>query len=158
MDTRVVTSHLPADLAEKLDGLAERLDRPRGWIVKEAISSYVALEEERRRLTLEALDHQRPRGLGAAARVPRTGQPEGCCTRRAPARGGRKAHSRTPAARPAPARVRGARGAAHPDRGLRNPVRACRARRVRAADLSHARRPLSGWPGLPAATLPSRDE
>ena len=55
MDTRVVTSHLPADLAEKLDGLAERLDRPRGWIVKEAISSYVALEEERRRLTLEAL-------------------------------------------------------------------------------------------------------
>lgn len=55
MDTRVVTSHLPADLAEKLDGLAERLDRPKGWIVKEAIASYVALEEERRRLTLEAL-------------------------------------------------------------------------------------------------------
>jgi predicted transcriptional regulator len=55
METRVVTSHLPADLAEKLDGLAERLDRPRGWIVKEAIASYVALEEERRRLTMEAL-------------------------------------------------------------------------------------------------------
>ena len=56
MDTRVVTSHLPADLAEKLDGLAERLDRPKGWIVKEAIASYVALEEERHRMTLEALD------------------------------------------------------------------------------------------------------
>jgi len=55
MDTRVVTSHLPADLAEKLDGLAERLDRPKGWIVKEAIASYVALEEQRRQLTLEAL-------------------------------------------------------------------------------------------------------
>ncbi|MBI1965666.1 MAG: ribbon-helix-helix protein, CopG family [Betaproteobacteria bacterium] len=55
MDTRVVTSHLPAELAEKLDGLAERLDRPKGWIVKEAIASYVALEEERRRMTLEAL-------------------------------------------------------------------------------------------------------
>jgi predicted transcriptional regulator len=55
MDTRVVTSHLPADLAEKLDGLAERLDRPRGWIVKEAIASYLALEEQRRQLTLEAL-------------------------------------------------------------------------------------------------------
>lgn len=55
METRVVTSHLPAELAEKLDGLAERLDRPRGWIVKEAISSYVALEEERHRMTLEAL-------------------------------------------------------------------------------------------------------
>ena len=37
METRVVTSHLPAELAEKLDGLAERLDRPRGWIVKEAM-------------------------------------------------------------------------------------------------------------------------
>jgi predicted transcriptional regulator len=56
MDTRVVTSHLPADLAEKLDGLAERLDRPKGWIVKQAIASYVALEEERHRMTQEALE------------------------------------------------------------------------------------------------------
>ena len=55
MDTRVVTSHLPAELAEKLDGLAERLDRPKGWVVKEAIASYVALDEERRRMTREAL-------------------------------------------------------------------------------------------------------
>jgi predicted transcriptional regulator len=55
METRVVTSHLPADLAEKLDGLAVRLERPKGWIVKQAIASYVALEEERHRMTLEAL-------------------------------------------------------------------------------------------------------
>jgi predicted transcriptional regulator len=55
MDTRVVTAHLPADLAEKLDGLAERLDRPRGWIVKEAIASYLSLEDKRYQLTLEAL-------------------------------------------------------------------------------------------------------
>jgi len=55
MDTRVVTAHLPTDLAEKLDGLAARLDRPKGWIVKEAIASFVALEEKRHRLTLEAL-------------------------------------------------------------------------------------------------------
>jgi predicted transcriptional regulator len=55
MDTRVVTAHLPADLAKKLDGLAERLDRPRGWIVKEAIASFISLEEKRFRLTLEAL-------------------------------------------------------------------------------------------------------
>jgi predicted transcriptional regulator len=55
MDTRVVTAHLPADLAEKLDGLAARLDRPRGWIVKEAIASYISLEDKRYRLTLEAL-------------------------------------------------------------------------------------------------------
>jgi predicted transcriptional regulator len=55
MDTRVVTAHLPTDLAEKLDDLAERLDRPKGWIVKEAVASYVALEDKRRELTLEAL-------------------------------------------------------------------------------------------------------
>jgi predicted transcriptional regulator len=55
MDTRVVTAHLPAELAEKLDDIAERLDRPKGWVVKEAIASYVALEEKRHRLTLEAL-------------------------------------------------------------------------------------------------------
>jgi predicted transcriptional regulator len=55
MDTRVVTAHLPADLAKKLDGLAERLDRPRGWIVKEAIVSFISLEEKRFQFTLEAL-------------------------------------------------------------------------------------------------------
>jgi predicted transcriptional regulator len=55
MDTRVVTAHLPVDLAKKLDDLAERLDRPKGWIVKEAVASFVAIEEKRNRLTLEAL-------------------------------------------------------------------------------------------------------
>ena len=55
MSTRVVTAHLPSDLAKKLDGLADRLDRPKGWIVKEAITAFVALEERRYALTLEAL-------------------------------------------------------------------------------------------------------
>jgi predicted transcriptional regulator len=55
MSTRVVTAHLPSDLAKKLDGLADRLDRPKGWIVKEAIIAFVALEEKRYALTLEAL-------------------------------------------------------------------------------------------------------
>ena len=55
MDTRLVTAHLPTDLAKKLDGLAERLDRPKGWIVKEAIASFISLDEKRTRLTLEAL-------------------------------------------------------------------------------------------------------
>ena len=54
METRVVTAHLPADLAKKLDGLAERLDRPRGWIVKEAVASFISLEEKRFQLTREA--------------------------------------------------------------------------------------------------------
>ena len=55
MATRVVTAHLPAELAKKLDGLAGHLDRPRGWLVKEAIEAYVGLAEDRRRETLEAL-------------------------------------------------------------------------------------------------------
>ena len=55
METRVLRSHLPAELAEKLDRLAERLDRPKGWIVKKAIASYVAIEERRHRMTLDAL-------------------------------------------------------------------------------------------------------
>ncbi len=55
MATRVVTAHLPAELARKLDGLAVQLDRPRGWLVKEAVEAYVGLAEERQRETLEAL-------------------------------------------------------------------------------------------------------
>ena len=56
MTTRVVTAHLPRELAEKLDGLADQLDRPRGWLVKEAVEAYVGLAEERRRETLAALE------------------------------------------------------------------------------------------------------
>lgn len=55
MTTRVLTAHVPQELAEKVDELSERLERPRGWIVKQALSAWVDQEEERRRLTLEAL-------------------------------------------------------------------------------------------------------
>ncbi|MBZ9673360.1 CopG family ribbon-helix-helix protein [Mesorhizobium sp. ES1-3] len=55
MDTKVITAHVPLPLAEKVDQLAARLERPRGWIIKQALSAWVDLEEERRRLTLEAL-------------------------------------------------------------------------------------------------------
>ena len=55
MDTRVITAHVPLPLAEKVDELASRLERPRGWIVKQALSAWVEQEEERRRLTLEAM-------------------------------------------------------------------------------------------------------
>lgn len=56
MATRVVTAHLPAELARRLDGLAGRLDRPRGWLVKEAVEAYVGLAEERDRETRAALE------------------------------------------------------------------------------------------------------
>jgi predicted transcriptional regulator len=53
--TKVLTAHVPLPLARKVDELAARLERPRGWIVKQALSAWVEQEEERRRLTLEAL-------------------------------------------------------------------------------------------------------
>ena len=55
METKVVTAHVPLSLAEKVDQIVARLDRPRGWIVNQALSAWVRQEEERQRLTLEAL-------------------------------------------------------------------------------------------------------
>jgi predicted transcriptional regulator len=56
VETRVLTAHVPLPLAEKVDQLAARLERSRGWIVKQALSAWISQEEERRRLTLEAMD------------------------------------------------------------------------------------------------------
>ena len=55
MSTRVLTAHIPIDLAEQVDQIAERIDRPRGWIVKQALSAWVSLEEKRHQRTLEGL-------------------------------------------------------------------------------------------------------
>ena len=55
MTTKVLTAHIPLPLAEQVDQIALRLERSRGWIVKQALSAWVGQEEERRRLTLEAL-------------------------------------------------------------------------------------------------------
>ncbi|ALF90315.1 MULTISPECIES: CopG family ribbon-helix-helix protein [Ralstonia solanacearum species complex] len=54
-ETRVLTAHVPVLLAEKVDQLAERLERSRGWIMKQALSAWIGQEEERDRLTHEAL-------------------------------------------------------------------------------------------------------
>ncbi|OWO94060.1 CopG family transcriptional regulator [Rhizobium esperanzae] len=55
METKVLTAHVPLPLAQKVDQLASRLERSRGWIVKQALTAWIDQEEERRRLTLEAL-------------------------------------------------------------------------------------------------------
>lgn len=83
MTTKVLTAHIPLPLAEQVDKIASRLERSRGWIVKQALSAWVGQEEERRRLTLEALsdvdagdviDHQDVRAwaesLGTEAPLP----------------------------------------------------------------------------------------
>jgi len=53
--TRSVTAHVPVDLAERVDEIAERLERSKNWIVKQALSAWLDQEEERSRLTREAL-------------------------------------------------------------------------------------------------------
>jgi predicted transcriptional regulator len=55
MQTKVLTAHVPLPLAQKVDELAGRLDRSRGWIVKQALSAWIDQQEERDRLTLEAI-------------------------------------------------------------------------------------------------------
>ena len=55
MNSKVLTAHVPLALAEKVDQLAARQERSRGWIVKQALSAWIDQEEERSRLTREAL-------------------------------------------------------------------------------------------------------
>ena len=55
METRVITAHVPVELAEKIDSIAEQIDRSRAWIVKQALAAWVDLEEERHRMMLEGL-------------------------------------------------------------------------------------------------------
>lgn len=55
MDTRVMTAHVPIPLAEQVDELAAKLERSRGWVVKQALAAYVEREAERYKMTMEAL-------------------------------------------------------------------------------------------------------
>ncbi|WP_304014038.1 ribbon-helix-helix domain-containing protein [Methyloversatilis discipulorum] len=36
-----MTAHLPVALVEQVDELAERLERSRGWVVKQALAAFV---------------------------------------------------------------------------------------------------------------------
>jgi predicted transcriptional regulator len=55
MATQPVTAHLPVGLVEQLDRFADRLERSRGWIVRQAVGDWIDRETERDRLTREAL-------------------------------------------------------------------------------------------------------
>jgi predicted transcriptional regulator len=54
-ETKVLTAHVPLPLAEKVEAMAARLERSRGWVMKQALAAWVDQEEERHRMTLEAL-------------------------------------------------------------------------------------------------------
>jgi len=55
-EARVITAHVPIDLARRVDELAERLQRSRGWIVKQALAAWV--------------EAQRPSGFAEAPQPP----------------------------------------------------------------------------------------
>ncbi len=55
MGTRVLTAHIPEELAEKVDRYAQSMERSRAWIVKQALADWVDWEEEKHRRTLEGL-------------------------------------------------------------------------------------------------------
>ncbi|MCF6267308.1 MAG: ribbon-helix-helix domain-containing protein [Desulfuromusa sp.] len=54
--TKVLTTHVPLPMADKVEQMAARLERSRGWIVRQALSAWIDQEEERSRLTQEALN------------------------------------------------------------------------------------------------------
>jgi len=54
--TKVITAHVPLPLAEKVDLLANRLERSKAWVIKQALTAWVDQEDERYRLTLAAMD------------------------------------------------------------------------------------------------------
>jgi predicted transcriptional regulator len=56
IDTKVLTAHVPIALAEKVEAVASRLERSRGWVMKQALAAWIDQEEERHRMTLEALE------------------------------------------------------------------------------------------------------
>jgi len=55
MEAKVLTARVPLSLSRKVDELAGRMKRSRGWIVKQALSAWIEQEEELHRLTLDAL-------------------------------------------------------------------------------------------------------
>ena len=55
-ETKVLTAHVPLELAEKVEAMALRLERSRGWVMKQALAAWVDQEDERHRMMLEALE------------------------------------------------------------------------------------------------------
>lgn len=54
-DGRVVTANLPDELVSRMEEVADRIDRSKSWIVREAVAEWLAEEQRRYELTLEAM-------------------------------------------------------------------------------------------------------
>ena len=53
---RVVTAKLPDELVSRLDEVADRIDRSKSWIVRQAVTEWLVEEQRRFELTLEAMN------------------------------------------------------------------------------------------------------
>ncbi len=52
--TKTLTVHIPLALAKRIDLAAARLEQSHGWVMKQALSAWVAQEEARAGLTPES--------------------------------------------------------------------------------------------------------
>ena len=52
---RFVTAKLPETLVSQMDEVAKRIDRSKSWIMRQAVAEWLAEEQRRYELTLEAL-------------------------------------------------------------------------------------------------------
>jgi predicted transcriptional regulator len=55
MDGRVVTAVLPENLVLRMDKFSKNMDRSNSWIIRQAVAEWLAEEERRHQLTLEAM-------------------------------------------------------------------------------------------------------
>ena len=53
---RVVTAQIPDELADALDQLLQKEGRSKSWLIREALTEYLAHQRELERLTLEGLE------------------------------------------------------------------------------------------------------
>ena len=54
-NTQAVTRQIPSPLVAKVDEMATRLDRSRDWIVRQALTDWIELEDARDQQTRAAL-------------------------------------------------------------------------------------------------------
>lgn len=54
-DNRTITAHIPVELAAQIDTFAEKMERPRGWIVKEALADWIEAQKAELQLIHEGV-------------------------------------------------------------------------------------------------------
>jgi predicted transcriptional regulator len=53
---KTLTAQVPLSLADEVDALAAELERPRQWVMKKALTLYLASQRDRRKAIREGLD------------------------------------------------------------------------------------------------------